>query len=250
MRKIFLRNVAVILCAILASCNMQPNAETVAKNAIKDAEQSVNKLMMQEDEPEGPFFLRYRYPLLIKQQSMAINKAYDSIDEDMGTDKETRKERYSYDEKRCQTIEAKMHIADSIKRVAGDYIQNYYRQPIEDAIAEINGVEFPCFYNSDYVQSAQAFVKRNPNDIYEYAVRLQIDMTLKQPSLNHTVFFIEDGVPSTPGYGNIRAERFFRIDGERTYLYDPGTRVRFFVSLPYNELITIKSLYIQECKYM
>lgn len=245
-----LRNLAVSLCVIFASCNIQPNAETVAKKAIQDAAREVNEAMIQGDESDGPFFLKYRYPMLIKQQNIALNKTTECIDKNMGIDEEKKKEIYSGDKKTREKMEIKIHIADSIKRVAWDYIQNYYRQPIEDAIAEINGIEFPCFYNSNYVQSAHAFVERNPNDINEQAIRLRIEMALKQPSLNHTVFFVKNGVASTPGYGNRRAERFFRIDGGSKHLYDPGTRVRFFVSLQYNEISTIESIYIQECKYM
>ena len=235
----------VLLCVAFVSCGSKPDPETVSKNAVREAEREVDEMMLCKDAPNSPFFLKYRYPVLIEQQRVALNKSFNNIDKSMRVD-----EKVSPDNKNAyKEFMANHHIADSLKRVARDYIRDHYRQPIEEAIAEIAGMEFPCSYNNDYVQRAQAFVERDPNDSQGQSIRLRVEMTLERPSLNHTVFYIMNGVPSTPGYGSTRAAKFFRIGEGNKHKYDAGTSVQFFIPMQSSAVIAIENLYIKECKY-
>lgn len=244
MKSMMNRTLWVVMCVLFASCGFRPNPEAVAKKAIREAEREIDAQMPEVEDPEAPFFLNTPYPRLIAKQSAALSKSFDRIHKEMGTNKEIGTE----DRKAYDRFMDKKQVADSLTDVAREYIRAHYRQPIEQAIAEIEGREFPCFYNLDHIQTARAVVERNPNDSKGQAIRLRVEMTLGVTCYSHTVFFVREGVTPTPGYGNTGAAQFFRDNEGSRYRYDPGTPVHFFLSMQYGDVIEMQNLYIKACK--
>lgn len=243
------------------SCGISSD-ESIAGKAISDAAKSVKADMEINDEEEfeidcdpGPI-LYSDYYTLIQERRCALENAIRAVADEYGYDTDLKKRHNSYfdfsqkmsDEfhnkpDKYDMAKARKREADTTLMRVEDIIRANYQDPLLKAMKELDGVEFPVYYDGNYVDDVTANIMLTPTN-YEYGtINVRVNMTLKNPSVSHKVFYVLEGLTTNMK----KVEQFdtddTSISGRR---YNPGTRVYFDVAL-FNESLDCVGINITKC---
>lgn len=245
------------------SCGISSD-ESIADKAISDAAKSVKADMEINDDEESEMFcdagpiLYSDYYYLIQERRRALENAIRAVADEYGYETDLKKRHNSYfdftqkmeeelsketDKDKYEKAWLRKRQADTTLMRVNDIIRAHYQELLPNAMKEFDGVEFPVYYDGNYVDDVTANIMLTPTN-YEYGtINVRVNMTLKNPSVSHKVFYVLEGLTTNKK----RVEQFDTDDtsivGRR---YNPGTRVYFDVAL-FNESLDCVGINITKC---